>query len=45
MKQIDETNRKILNILQAHGSITNAELAGLIGLAPATVFERVKLRE
>jgi len=45
MKQIDETNRKILNILQAHGSITNAELAGMIGLAPATVFERVKKLE
>ena len=45
MKQIDETNRKILNILQAHGSITNAELAGMIGLAPATIFERVKKLE
>jgi Lrp/AsnC family leucine-responsive transcriptional regulator len=41
-KPIDETNRKILNILQERGSITNAELAGMIGLAPATVFERVK---
>jgi Lrp/AsnC family leucine-responsive transcriptional regulator len=45
MKQIDETNRRILNILQERGSITNAELAGLIGLAPATVFERVKKME
>jgi Lrp/AsnC family leucine-responsive transcriptional regulator len=45
MKQIDSTNRKILNILQETGSITNAELAGMIGLAPATVFERVKKLE
>ena len=45
MKTIDETNRKILNILQDRGSITNAELAGIIGLAPATVFERVKKLE
>ena len=45
MKQIDDTNRRILNILQERGSITNAELAGLIGLAPATVFERVKKLE
>jgi Lrp/AsnC family leucine-responsive transcriptional regulator len=45
MKQIDDTNRRILNILQERGSITNAELAGMIGLAPATVFERVKKLE
>jgi Lrp/AsnC family leucine-responsive transcriptional regulator len=45
MKQIDDTNRRILNLLQERGSITNAELAGLIGLAPATVFERVKKLE
>jgi Lrp/AsnC family leucine-responsive transcriptional regulator len=45
MKPIDETNRKILNILQERGSVTNAELAGIIGLAPATVFERVKKLE
>ena len=45
MKVIDNTNRRILNILQDRGSITNAELAGIIGLAPATVFERVKKLE
>jgi len=45
MKSIDKTNRRILNILQDRGSITNAELAGMIGLAPATVFERVKKLE
>jgi Lrp/AsnC family leucine-responsive transcriptional regulator len=45
MKRIDETSRRILNILQERGSITNAELAGIIGLAPATVFERVKKLE
>jgi Lrp/AsnC family leucine-responsive transcriptional regulator len=45
MKAIDKTNRRILNVIQERGSITNAELAGIIGLAPATVFERVKKLE
>ena len=45
MKSIDRTNRRILNTLQTRGSITNAELAASIGLAPATVFERVKKLE
>lgn len=45
MKHIDEVNRRILNILQEHGSITNAELAGKVGMAPPTVLERVKKLE
>ena len=45
MNSIDSTNRRILNILQEQGAITNAELAARIGLSPATVFERVKKLE
>ncbi len=43
--KMDAVNTRILNILQERGSITNAELAGLVGLAPATVFERVRKLE
>jgi Lrp/AsnC family transcriptional regulator, leucine-responsive regulatory protein len=42
---IDETNRHILKALQADGSISNAELARQVGLAPATVLERVRKLE
>ncbi|MFP4152572.1 MAG: Lrp/AsnC family transcriptional regulator [Alkalispirochaeta sp.] len=43
--RLDEVNRKILSILQRDGSITNADLARLIGLAPASTLERVKKLE
>lgn len=33
MHQIDKTDRRILNILQADGRITNLELADRIGLS------------
>ncbi|NBC15792.1 MAG: winged helix-turn-helix transcriptional regulator [Bacteroidetes bacterium] len=39
---IDETDRQILNLLQADGQMTNAELARRVGLAPATTLERVR---
>ena len=42
MKKIDATNKKILRILQNEGTITNAELANRVGIAPATTLERVK---
>jgi DNA-binding Lrp family transcriptional regulator len=45
MKRIDEVNRQILNILQENGTITNAELASKVGMAPPTVLERVKKLE
>ena len=45
MKRLDEINKKILNILQNNGSITNSELANRIGLAPATTLERVRKLE
>ena len=45
MKKLDATNRKILEILQDNGAITNSDLAGLIGLSAASTLERVKKLE
>ena len=42
LESLDITDRKILNILQEDGSITNVELARQLGLAPATTLDRVK---
>lgn len=43
--KIDNTDRKILDILQTQGKITNAELAQRVGLSPAPTLERVKKLE
>lgn len=45
MKELDRNNRKILNLLQHNGRMTNAELAERTGLSPATTLERVKKME
>lgn len=45
MPKLDETNKNILRILQDDCSITNQDLAAKVGLAPATVLERVKKLE
>lgn len=45
MKELDQTNRKILNILQQNGRITNAEISERVGLSPATTLERLKKLE
>ncbi|AHE57034.1 Lrp/AsnC ligand binding domain-containing protein [Sphingomonas sanxanigenens] len=43
---IDETDRRLLRVLQEDGRITNQDLAARCGLSPAAAFERVKrLRE
>jgi Lrp/AsnC family transcriptional regulator, leucine-responsive regulatory protein len=42
---LDATDITILDLLQADGRISNAELAQRVGLAPATVLRRVKLLE
>ncbi len=39
------TDKKILNILQKNGRITNAKLAQEIGLSPPAVLERVRRLE
>lgn len=43
--KLDTTDKKILEILQKNGSITNAQLAKDIGLSPAPTLERVKKLE
>lgn len=43
--QLDETDIKILEILQENGRITNAKLAEMIKLSPAPTLERVKKLE
>ncbi len=43
--KIDETDKKILKILQSNGKITNARLSEEIGLSPAPTLERVKKLE
>ena len=46
MKQrLDDTDRKILELLQQDSNITNAQLANDIGLSPAPTLERVKKLE
>lgn len=43
--KLDQTDRKILEILQTNSNITNAQLAIEIGLSPAPTLERVKKLE
>ena len=42
---MDRTDRRILNILQANGRITNSKLAAEIGISPPAMLERVKRLE
>ncbi len=42
---LDETDKKILNILQKDGRITTKALADMLGLTTTPVFERVKRLE
>lgn len=43
---LDDTDRRLLKVLQADGRITNAELAKQCHLSPAATFDRVRrLRE
>jgi Lrp/AsnC family leucine-responsive transcriptional regulator len=41
----DKTDKKILNILQNEGRITNAKLAQCIGISPPAMLERVRRLE
>lgn len=43
--KLDQTDRKILDILQRQAKITNAQLAKEIDLSPAPTLERVKKLE
>ncbi|MDL2329455.1 Lrp/AsnC family transcriptional regulator [Desulfosarcina sp. OttesenSCG-928-A07] len=43
--KIDETDKKILEMLQSNGRITNAKLAATIGISPPAMLERVRRLE
>ncbi len=43
--KLDNIDKKILNILQDNGRITNAKLASEVGVSPPTMLERVKRLE
>lgn len=43
--KLDETDKKILNILQSDARITNVQLASEIGISPPAMLERVKRLE
>ena len=45
MNHIDNTDKKILSILQRNARITNKELASQLGLSPPPTLERVKKLE
>lgn len=42
---IDETDRRILSILQANGRVPNAEVARQLGMAPSGILERIRKLE
>lgn len=42
---LDDIDRKILELLQADGRMTNVDLARRIGMAPSAIFERVRRLE
>lgn len=44
-RKIDETDRRILTILQNSGRISNADIARKVGMAPSAVLERVRKLE
>ena len=43
--QLDRVDRAILEVLQVDGRITNAELAGRVGLSPSACHRRVRQLE
>ncbi|MDH5365818.1 MAG: Lrp/AsnC family transcriptional regulator [Cyclobacteriaceae bacterium] len=45
LQKLDAIDRRILEILQSNGKITNAQLAVEVGLSPAPTLERVKKME
>jgi Lrp/AsnC family leucine-responsive transcriptional regulator len=45
MPTLDETDRKIIDLLQANARATNAEIAEQVGLTASSVFERIRKLE
>ena len=44
-RMMDETDRKILNILQEKARIPNVDVARQVGMAPSAVLERIRKLE
>jgi Lrp/AsnC family leucine-responsive transcriptional regulator len=42
---LDQTDRKILSLLQANARVTNAEIAREVGMAPSATLERLRKLE
>ena len=45
IQTLDDIDRKILDVLQTNGRITNQELADSVGLSPSPCLRRVRLLE
>ena len=45
MKKLDETDRKILELLQKNGRMSVKEMSGHLNLSPTPIFERIKKME
>jgi len=45
MKSLDDTDRRIVMLLQKEARLSNAEIARRIGMAPSAVFERIRKLE
>jgi len=45
MPELDETDRRILNLMQENGRISLADLAEKVGLSPSPCLRRVRLLE
>ncbi|MEL7122792.1 MAG: Lrp/AsnC family transcriptional regulator [Bacteroidota bacterium] len=45
MKQLDAIDKRILNILQDNGKLTNKEIAARLGMTVTPVYERIKKLE
>jgi len=45
LDMLDKSDRRILEVLQRRGRIPNKQLAGIVGLSPSSVYERVKKLE
>src|SRR5262249_19588503 len=44
-RMIDDTDAKILNILQGDARMPNSEIARRLGMAPSAIFERIRKLE
>ncbi len=45
IRMIDETDNKIVHLLQTNARLSNGEIGSAVGLNPSSVFERVKKLE